>query len=1120
MGRQRTGAAGAGEIGAALAEGRRLFLAVGLFSAFVNLLMLTGPVFMLQVYDRVLTSGSEATLVTLVGIVAFLFLMMGLLDHFRARVLARAGARFQARMDPRVLGAILTRAGASPQARSAPATGLADLEAMQRFASGPGPFAFFDAPWTPIFLFALFAFHWMLGLLAVGSGVLLLVLALMNQTRTARLQRDAGDASARAFHLTEQVRAGGETVRGLGMRGAALERLARIRNRALDATIAASDRGGAFTVTARTLRLFLQSMMLGLGAWLAIQGSITPGVMIAASILLGRALAPIDQAVFQWPVLQRALEGRRALARLLAETPAPPELMPLPDPDPAALDAAGQPLLAADRVHAGAPGAERPAVRGASFALHPGRAVGIAGPSASGKSTLARVLAGVWPPRSGAVTLGGAALDQYGEAALSRHLGWLPQEVVLFEGSVAENIARLDPDPDPAAVVAAARHAGAHEMILALPGGYDFEVAAGGAALSGGQRQRIALARAFYGDPAAVVLDEPDAHLDAEGAAALDRAVAALKTRGGAAVIVAHRPGAFAQCETVLAMVDGALRPMEPASSRRPPGAVPVTRVAGPPEGAGTGVLRLVDPDSGERARDDPDRERRGTGARQVTVAAPPLEPRVARGGPASLRYSSRRPVGLGLLTLAVLLGGALGWGALASISGAVIASGLIEVESRAHAVEHVDGGTVQAVQVRDGDRVAAGDVLIRLADGELRTEEALLAAEEAELVARRNRLEAEYGEADALRWDPDLARRAAADAGVRAVLDGQQRLFDARRATLTGQAAQLGERIAQTRRQAASLEAQLAAVRRQAAILERELVPLRGLLADGLVELPRVLELERAAARLDGEAGDIGARIAAARSRIAEIELQILQLAANRVAEAEGEAREVQAREVQVRERLASVRVRLARMEVRAPVAGEVFEMQVFAPSEVVRPGEPILKIVPADAALLVRARIETIHVDQVWPGQEARLLFPGVPARTTPAFEGRVLRVAADASRDPRAGLAWYEIELEIGRAIGPEGERSLAVWAGRQRDRLAGWVAGREWAPDWLREQLAGDGPGDWRAGPPLPEEAADAVPTLALTPGMPVEVHLRTGERSPLSYLVKPLTDYFSRSLREE
>ena len=555
--------AGSAEIRAALRESRRLFASIGLFSVFVNLLMLTGPLFMLQVYDRVLTSRSEATLVALIMIVAFLFLMMGLLDHFRARVLARAGARFQARLDPRVLGAILTRAGHSPQARSAPATGLADLEAMQRFASGPGPFAFFDAPWTPVFLFALFAFHWLLGVLAVFSGILLVVLALLNQMRTAKLQADAGEASARAFVLTEQMRAGGETVRGLGMRDAVMARLAAVRNGALSHTLAASDRGGAFAATSRTLRLFLQSMMLGLGAWLAIQGAITPGIMIAASILLGRALAPIDLAVAQWPLLQRALQGRRALATLLGETPEEPVRTPLPAPVAETLRAKGLALLTVEDLVVAAPGASVPAVRGVSFRVGSGKAVGIAGASASGKSTLARALAGVWPARSGRVTLGGAALEQYGEEALAGHVGWLPQEVVLFDGTVAENIARLDPDPDPEAVIAAARRAGAHEMILDLPGGYDFAVAAGGAALSGGQRQRIALARAFFGNPVVAVLDEADAHLDGEGVAALMRAVAAFKDEDGAAVIVAHRADIFAECDEVLMMQNGQANKVE-----------------------------------------------------------------------------------------------------------------------------------------------------------------------------------------------------------------------------------------------------------------------------------------------------------------------------------------------------------------------------------------------------------------------------------------------------------------------------------------------------------------------------------------------------------------------------
>ena len=510
------------EIRTALSESRRLLMSCGFFSVFVNLLMLTGPVFMLQVYDRVLTSRSEATLVALVIITAFLFLMMGILDHARGRVLARAAARLQARLDPRVLWAILVRS-IVPAERAQPATGLRDLEAIQRFASGNGPFAFFDAPWTPCFLCLLFLFHWMLGLFAVFSGCLLVLVALLNQARTGRLQREVGETAASSAHFVEQVRAGSETVRGLGMQDAVIARSGALRGKLLEQTLAASDRNGLFGVTSRTLRLFLQSMMLGLGAWLAIQGQVTFGVIIAASILLGRALAPIDQAVAQWPLLQRALAARRSLSALLEATPPARHRTSLPEP---------RAKLDVQAITVAAPGTRVPAVHGASFRLEPGQVVGIAGPSAAGKSTLARALVGVWHPIRGSVRLDGADLEQYG-STLGNHIGYLPQEVVLFEGTVAENIARMSPDARDEDIVEAAKRTGAHEMILKLPGGYEFEVSAGGAALSGGQRQRIALARAFFGLPVLVVLDEPDSNLDAAGATALARAIEGHRKRGG-----------------------------------------------------------------------------------------------------------------------------------------------------------------------------------------------------------------------------------------------------------------------------------------------------------------------------------------------------------------------------------------------------------------------------------------------------------------------------------------------------------------------------------------------------------------------------------------------------------
>ena len=573
------------EIRAALAESRRLFVSVGFFSVFVNLLMLTGPLFMLQVYDRVLTSRSEATLVTLAAITAFLFLMMGILDYARGRVLARAGARLQARLDARVLRAMLSRA-VSPAERARPATGLRDLEAIQRFASGSGPFAFFDAPWTPVFLAVLFLFHWLLGVLAVFSGCLLLALALINQARTGRLQQELGEAAAHSAHFVEQMRAGSETVQGLGMQDAVVAHSGALRDGLLARTLAASDRSGFFGVTTKTLRLFLQSMMLGLGAWLAIQGQVTFGVIIAASILLGRALAPIDQAVGQWPLLQRVLAARRSLTRLLEETPPEEARTALPAP---------RALLEVQGLTVAAPGARVAAVRGAALRLEPGRAIGIAGPSASGKSTLARALAGVYRPLGGSVRLDGAELDQYG-GALGRHVGYLPQEVLLFEGTVARNIARMQPDAKDEDIVDAAKRTGAHEMILQLPGGYDFQVSAGGAALSGGQRQRIALARAFYGAPVVVVMDEPDSNLDAEGTMALARAVETHKKRGGAAVIVAHRHGAFAQCDTVYVMEAG--RPVPATTGRRKApvrqlqtGAQPAAPESAPARGGGPGRI-------------------------------------------------------------------------------------------------------------------------------------------------------------------------------------------------------------------------------------------------------------------------------------------------------------------------------------------------------------------------------------------------------------------------------------------------------------------------------------------------------------------------------------------------
>ena len=472
------------------------------------------------------------------------------------------------------------------------------------------------------------------------------------------------------------------------------------------------------------------------------------------------------------------------------------------------------------------------------------------------------------------------------------------------------------------------------------------------------------------------------------------------------------------------------------------------------------------------------------------------------------LAFSSRRPLRLGFAALAVLVAGSVGWGGLSSIAGAVIAFGQVEVETRDQVVEHINGGTVAALAVRDGDRVEARQVLVRLDDEQLRAERAMLEAEHAELVARRNRLEAEFRDADAIAWDSALLALAAADAKVRDILDGQRRLFEARHRSRSGQSAQLAERVKQTRQQIAGLEAQSDAVRRQLVHLARELEAQRNLFEKNLTTLQPLLALEREAARLEGEEGRVAAGIAGARGRIAELELQVLEIDTRRVEEAEGEAREARARENQVAEQLGAVERRLEGMEVRAPVSGEVYGMRVFAPGEVVNPGEPILSIVPDDTGLVVLAQLDPIHVDQLYAGQEAVLRFSSFPARSTPEYEGRVTRIAADAQHDPQTGFGWYEVELAMGPPIESTGVLDLGYWL----DSLGESVG------QWLHEG------GTASEGMDVPGEGAMAAQRsereLVLSPGMPVEVYVRTEARSPLDYLAKPLTDYFMRSLREE
>ncbi len=535
------------ELRKALRTSWRLFASTFVFSLFVNALMLTGPLFMLQVYDRVLGSRSEETLLALALLVAFLYLMMGLLDYARGRVLARAGATFQSLLDHRVFTSVLRQAGLAA-GRLGPNTGLRDLEAVQRLFSSPALFAVFDVPWTPVFLLAIFVFHPWLGYLAVTGGGLLIAVTFLNQLMTKRVVAEANMATAQADKLSDTIRDEAELVQSLGMRAAVYDRWLSLRQLSLQRTISSSDRTGTFSSASKTLRLFLQSAMLGLGAYLVLHNEMTAGAMIAGSILLGRALAPVELAIGQWPMVLRAQLGWQRLSDLLAVSPfeAPRTTLPVP-----------RAILDVQQLTVIPPGDKQACLRMMTFRLEPGTALGVIGQSGAGKSTLARAITGVWPAAGGKIRLDGAATDHYEPDVLGSYIGYLPQRVTLFDGTLAENIARMSIQPDPQNVVAAAKKAGAHDMILKMPDGYDTEISTHGGRLSGGQMQRIGLARAMYNDPVLLVLDEPNSNLDAEGSNALNQAIRATKAAGNSVIIMAHRPAAIAECDFLLVIDDG-----------------------------------------------------------------------------------------------------------------------------------------------------------------------------------------------------------------------------------------------------------------------------------------------------------------------------------------------------------------------------------------------------------------------------------------------------------------------------------------------------------------------------------------------------------------------------------
>ena len=530
----------------AIRQCRGTFLMTGFFSFFINLLMLTIPLYMLLVYDRVLTSGNHSTLIALSILVGILLAIMGTLEFLRSRILVRVGGRIDRALSSRVFDAFMKRARTSGTDKGE--RPLQDLNTFKDFLSGQGPLALFDAPWAPIYLAVLFLLHPLLGLVATGGALVLFTIALLNELTTRGPLGNAAKLQDKAGVYAADGQRNAEVLGSMGMLGGLRERWQWYHRYARHNQAKASDRAGGFTACSKTTRLALQAAILGTGATLAIEQIITPGAMIAASIIMGRALQPVEQTIGNWRHFNAARSAFRRLDALLRQVPAPAAPTRLPD---------CRGYLTVEKLYAGPPEAQKPLLTNIRFNMFPGQALGIIGPSSSGKSTLVRMLTGIWQPQHGAVRLDNATLAQWEEDQLGRNIGYLPQDVELFSGTVKENISRFAGEADDDEVVAAAQRAGVHDMILELPDGYETQIGGGGSKLSGGQRQRIALARALYGDPVLVVLDEPNSNLDADGEAALTQAIMDMKARERTVVVVAHRPSAISAMDKVLVLENG-----------------------------------------------------------------------------------------------------------------------------------------------------------------------------------------------------------------------------------------------------------------------------------------------------------------------------------------------------------------------------------------------------------------------------------------------------------------------------------------------------------------------------------------------------------------------------------
>ncbi len=561
---------------------RSAFIGVGVMSLVINFLYLTGSFFMLEVYDRVLPSRSIPTLVGLLLLAGGLYVVQGVLDLIRSRILVRIGSTLDEMLSQRVYD-VVVRLPLIAGNRAEGLQPLRDLDNIRSFLSGMGPGALFDIPWLPIYLIICFLFHPLIGLTALFGAIVLICLTVLTEYLTHEPAKRSVGLAMRRQDMAMASRRNAEVLVAMGMAGRVGKAWDKSNRDYLASSERASDVSGGLGAIAKVLRMMLQSAVLGVGAYLVINQMATAGIIIAGSILSARALAPVDLAIAHWKGFVAARQSWHRLNRLLASLPkqTPPTLLEQPSKK-----------LSVEGITINPPGEHKVVAQDVTFALDAGQAVGVIGPSGSGKSSLARALVGVWQPLRGKVRLDGAALDQWSPEILGRHIGYLPQDVELFSGTIAQNISRFEDNPDPETIIAAAREAGVHDLIIGMREGYDTQIGDQGSVLSAGQAQRIALARALYGNPFMVVLDEPNSNLDSEGDMALNAAVRAVRARGGVVVVVAHRPVGIEAVDLILVLKEGRVQAFGSKETvlgrvlQRPAGAPPPIKIVSDAGGA------------------------------------------------------------------------------------------------------------------------------------------------------------------------------------------------------------------------------------------------------------------------------------------------------------------------------------------------------------------------------------------------------------------------------------------------------------------------------------------------------------------------------------------------------